>query len=82
MSSKSFNETAICIHFTIFRPLNVRTKIPIHCSLAIENLRTESLFFFFSEKKINLYVQIHFISIPFVYSTCDKCKIYFDFELV
>ena len=47
-----FKETAICTHFTIFGPLNVCTKISIHCSLAIKNLRTESLLFLFSEKDI------------------------------
>ena len=68
ISSKCFEETAICIHFTIFGLLNVRAKIPIHCSLAIKNSRTESLLFLFS-RKINLYFHIHFISIPFVFFT-------------
>ena len=47
---KYFKETAICIRFTIFGPLNVRTKILFHCSLGIKNLRTESLLFLFSKK--------------------------------
>ena len=42
-------------------------KIPIHCSLAIKNLRTESPLLIL-KKKINLYFHIHFISIPFFFS--------------
>ena len=42
-------------------------NIPIHCNLAIKNLRTEPLLFLFS-KKINLYVHIHNISLPYFYS--------------
>ena len=51
--------------FHYFGPLNVRTKISIHCCLA-KNLRTESLLFFFS-KKDNFRFFIHFISIAYFF---------------
>ena len=42
--------------------MNIRTKIPIPCSLA------RNLFFSYSRKKINLYSYIHFISIPYFFT--------------
>ena len=50
--------------FFYFWPLNVRTNIRIHCSLAIKNLRMESLLFLFSKKDTFIFSYIHFISIP------------------
>ena len=68
ISSKCFKETAIYIHLTIFGP----QTFPIHCGLAIRNLRTEPLLFLFS-KKINLYFHIHFIGLPyFLFHTCNN----------
>ena len=81
-SSKCFKETAKCIHFTIFGPLNVRAKIPIHWSLAIKNLRTESLLFLFSKKDKFIFSYTFNKYSVFFYYACNKCKIYFDFELL
>ena len=66
-----------------FGPLNVRAKIPIHCSLAIKNLRTESLHFVFSKKnKFVFSYTFYKYSILFfsIHVVCEK--IYFDFELL
>ena len=52
--------------FFYFWPLNVRTNIRIQCSLAIKNLRMESLLFLFSKKDTFIFSYIHFISIRIV----------------
>ena len=76
----------MCIHFTILGPLNVRTEIQIHCSLAVKNLRTESLLFLFSKKDKFIFSYTFYkysvFFFFFFYYTCNKCKIYFDFELL
>ena len=68
--------------FTILGPLNVRTEIQIHCSLAVKNLRTESLLFLFSKKDTFIFSYTFHKYSVFFYYTCNKCKIYFDFELL
>ena len=50
-------------------------NIPIYCSLAIKNLRTEPLLFLFS-KNYKLYFHIHFINLPYFLCTCNKCKLF------
>ena len=63
-------------------PLNVRTKIPIHCSLA-KGLGTESLLFLFSKKDEFIFLYTFYkYSVFFFYYTCNKYKIFFDFELL
>ena len=71
--------------FTILGPLNVRTEIQIHCSLAVKNLRTESLLFLFSKKdkfifsytfhkySVFFFFTIHVISVKYtLISNCYK----------
>ena len=73
--------------FTILGPLNVRTEIQIHCSLAVKNLRTESLLFLFSKKdkfifsytfhkySVFFFFTIHVISVKYtLISNCYKTR--------